>query len=55
VYVGSDDGNLYAFDASTGAILWTASTGGVIISSPAVSAGLVYVGSADNLLYAFTA
>ena len=65
VYVGSDDHNLYAFDADgdvncsgtpkTCAPLWTATTGGAINSSPAVVNGAVYVGSDDHNLYAFDA
>jgi outer membrane protein assembly factor BamB len=63
--VGSDDGNLYAFDAAgvagcSGvpkmcAPLWTATTGGAVHSSPAVANGVVYVGSDDGNLYAFDA
>jgi outer membrane protein assembly factor BamB len=64
VYVGSEDGKLYAFDAvgsncsgtpTTCAPLWTATTGGPIDSSPAVANGVVYVGSGDGNLYAFDA
>jgi outer membrane protein assembly factor BamB len=64
-FIGSDDGKLYAFDASgsTGcsgtpkicAPLWTDATGGPIASSPAVVNGVVYVGSSDDKLYAFDA
>jgi outer membrane protein assembly factor BamB len=64
VYVGSNDGKLYAFKAdgcgqSTCSPLWTATTGGPVESSPAVVNGVVYVGS-DNgndggKLYAFKA
>ena len=53
VYVGSFDNNLYAFKASSGALLWSAATGKVIYSSPAVTNGMVYIGSYDNSLYAF--
>jgi outer membrane protein assembly factor BamB len=35
--------------------LWTATTGGIVDSSPAVAGGVVYVGSADGKLYAFDA
>ena len=35
VYVGSFDGKVYAFNARTGAILWTYATGGAIWSSAA--------------------
>ena len=33
VYVGSDDHNLYAFNATTGAFLWSYTTGGDVRSS----------------------
>lgn len=68
VYIGSTDGNLYAFDAggATGCSgtpktcqpLWTtAATGGPMsFSSPAVANGRVYVGASDDgKLYAFDA
>ena len=55
VYVGSNDGNLYAFDAMTGATKWMATTGAFLKSSPAVANGVVYVGSGDGHLYAFDA
>jgi outer membrane protein assembly factor BamB len=66
VYVGSDDGKLYAVDAAgvancsagpprTCSPLWTAATGGAVRSSPAVAGGTVYVGSDDGKLYAFDA
>ena len=65
VYVGSDDGRLYAFDAAgvascsgapkTCQPLWTASTNGPVNSSPAVANGVVYVGSNDSNVYAFDA
>jgi outer membrane protein assembly factor BamB len=54
VYVGSDDGNVYALDAKTGANLWSFATGGGA-SSPAVVDGVVYVGSDDDNLYALDA
>lgn len=52
MYVGSDDFNVYAFDAETGGEIWTFLTGGRILSSPAVADGIVYVGSYDTNLYA---
>jgi len=59
VYVGGYDGNLYAFNASSGALLWTASTGNSIESSPVVANGIVFVNSSstppDGTLYAFNA
>jgi outer membrane protein assembly factor BamB len=53
VFVGSNDSKVYALDASTGAILWSGSTGASIPFSPAVADGRVYVGSDDASVYAF--
>ena len=53
MYVGSYDADLYALNASTGALLWKYATGQYVYSSPAVANGVVYVGSFDNNLYAF--
>jgi outer membrane protein assembly factor BamB len=55
VYVGSDDQNLYAIDAATGAQKWKFATGGPVRSSPAVEAGTVYFGSYDGSFYAVDA
>lgn len=55
VYVGSIDGNVYALNARTGALVWQYPTGGYIQSSPAVANGVVYVGSEDGNLYALNA
>lgn len=52
VYVGSADNHLYAFDASTGAPIWSYNTGSG--GSPAVANGAVYYGAGFNL-YAFNA
>jgi len=52
VYVGSNDGNLYAIDQQTGSQKWTFSTGARIGSSPAVDHGLVYFNSYDGNFYA---
>jgi hypothetical protein len=53
VYVGSDDNNVYALNASTGITIWTYGTTGLVDSSPAVANGVVYVGSNDYSVYAF--
>jgi outer membrane protein assembly factor BamB len=55
VYIGSDDGKMYALDAMTGARLWSYPTGGFINSSPAVARGVVYIGSSDRKVYALDA
>ncbi len=49
VYVGSRDGHLYAVDAETGRLAWTADHEmSWVNSSPAVAGGLVFAGSSDN-------
>lgn len=45
VYVGSEDQNIYALDANTGAVIWSYLTGYAVYSSPAVDNGVVYVGA----------
>jgi outer membrane protein assembly factor BamB len=55
VYLGSDDGRLYGFDAATGVHLFTsAATGGYIIGPAAIANGFVYAFSASETLWAFS-
>lgn len=56
VYVGSEDGTIYAFDATCHKScqpLWSFATGYMIYASPAVADGMIYEGSYDGKLYAF--
>jgi outer membrane protein assembly factor BamB len=55
VYVGSQNGNVYALSAATGAKVWSFQTDGSVSSSPAVADGVVYVGSEDGNVYALGA
>src|SRR5581483_988033 len=55
LYVGSNDHNLYALDAETGAQKWKFKTGSRVTSSPAVVGGTVFVGSFDGIFYAVDA
>ena len=55
VFVGCDDGQLYALGAADGRRLWACKTGDSVESSPLVLQGTVYVGSNDNCLYALDA
>jgi outer membrane protein assembly factor BamB len=59
VYIGSDDHNLYALNAATGAKLWSYPTGSGsgVGSSPAVVNGVVYIASGGypGNLYALNA
>ena len=55
VYIGSDDDNVYALNATSGIQLWNYTTGDQVYSSPAVVSGVVYVGSDDDNVYALNA
>lgn len=55
VFVGSDDGNIYALDSATGTEQWRFKTGGAVQSSPSVANDIVYVGSNDKNVYALNA
>jgi len=58
IYIGSDNGQVYALDAATGKARWTHSTGGprgFSLSRPAVAEGVVVVGSEDGTVYALDA
>jgi eukaryotic-like serine/threonine-protein kinase len=55
LYVGSGDGKVYALKASTGAKVWSYTTGSSVSSSPAVVNRVVYVGSNDWNIYALKA
>jgi outer membrane protein assembly factor BamB len=53
VYIGSDDGKVYAMDGKSGAKKWEFKTWGYLKSSPAIGPdGTVYVGSWDHKVYA---
>ena len=53
VYFGSrDDGNMYAFNATTGTKLWSYPVKGLVWGSPVVSNGMVYITTTTDL-YAF--
>jgi eukaryotic-like serine/threonine-protein kinase len=52
VFIGSDDGNLYAFGAQAGKLIWKFASQGIVRSQPAIANGLVYFSSDDGFLYA---
>lgn len=55
LYFGSGDNNVYAVDATTGALRWSFRTGDVVHATPAVVDGVVYIGSWDRNMYAIDA
>jgi outer membrane protein assembly factor BamB len=52
VYIGSEDGYLYAIEEQTGKTHWKFKTGGAVHSSPAIFKNTVYIGSFDGYYYA---
>ena len=52
---GSEDRNVYALDARSGALLWKYTTGAAVVASPAVDSNTVMLGSDDGVVYAFNA
>jgi len=55
VFIGSDDGNIYAIDLRTGHRVWAYETGDAVEAAPCVVDGSVFVGSSDTFLYAIDA
>jgi outer membrane protein assembly factor BamB len=65
IYFGSEDqsvppvvgrpvgGSIYAFNVTSGSLLWSYEANETDGSSPVVANGLVYIGSSDGKLYAF--
>jgi outer membrane protein assembly factor BamB len=52
IFIGDSGGKLHAID-DTGAVVWTATTGGNIFPAPTIAGAFVYVGSSDHNIYAF--
>ena len=55
VFVGSENGELYALDAKTGDLLWQSEAKGEIIAAPAIDSGIVVVNTVSGLVKAFDA
>lgn len=55
LYVGCDDGNLYAIDASSGAQRWAYQTRAPIASQPVVAGSVVYFTTGGNRIYSLDA
>lgn len=55
VFVGTDAGTVYAIEAATGAVRWTAAVGSAVTALPAVADGMVLVPTASSGLVALPA
>ena len=52
VYIGSEDGHVYAINANLGTVAWNDQIGNYVSSSPKISGSIVYIGSGDGNIYA---
>jgi outer membrane protein assembly factor BamB len=55
VYVGADNGRLYALDAADGTVQWSCQTGGGLVSAPVVGEDRVYFGVNNGHVFALAA
>ena len=61
VYAGSNSGQMYALNATTGNILWNFASGGTVLDGPSIVDGVLFwgsgyrevVGTGNNRVYAF--
>jgi len=52
VFIGSENGKVYALNAQTGEFFWEANIKGEVINAPAVDSGIVVVNSASGVMKA---
>lgn len=55
VFIGSENGHIFALDADTGNLSWRASVKGEVISAPALDAGALVVNTTSGIVKAFNA
>ena len=55
VFIGSENGKVYALNAQTGEFVWEANIKGEVINAPAVDSGIVVVNSASGVMKALNA
>jgi outer membrane protein assembly factor BamB len=55
VFIGSTNGTIFAFDATSGGLIWKKTLGSKFYSSPAFADGLIFIGSNDGHIYALNA
>ncbi len=55
VFLGTENGDVFALDAETGELIWQAKIKGEVITPPAIDSGILVVNSASGVLKGFDA
>ncbi|MEI6894999.1 MAG: outer membrane protein assembly factor BamB [Colwellia sp.] len=55
IFLGTENGEVFALDAETGELIWQAKIKGEVITAPAIDSGILVVNSASGILKAFDA
>jgi len=55
IFLGSENGKIYALDAETGKLDWQSTIKGEVLSAPAIDAGVLVVNSASGIMKAYNA
>lgn len=55
VFLGSENGDIFALDAKDGSLAWQAKIKGEIIAAPGIDSGILVVNSASGIMTAFNA
>jgi outer membrane protein assembly factor BamB len=55
VFIGSENGEVFALDADTGKLDWQGKVKGEVIAAPAIDAGILVVNTASGVIKAFNA
>ncbi|WP_019028394.1 outer membrane protein assembly factor BamB [Colwellia piezophila] len=55
IFLGTENGEVFALDAETGELVWKAKIKGEVITAPAIDSGVLVVNSASGIMKAFDA
>lgn len=55
IFIGTENGDVFALDAETGELVWQAKIKGEVITQPAIDSGILVVNSSSGIVKAFDA